>query len=236
MKQQWERLAGKIDALSLRERGILFVVLALSIIFLVNHLAIEPQFARQKLLSDRIKQEQLQITALQVEIGQRLAGQRVDPDAEIRQRLASARQTLAQIDSGLRELQKNLVRPEKMTALLEGILQRNRKLQLLSLKNLPVSNLLEAASESGLPAKTGAAATAAVTRTAEPAGGAIYKHEVEIVLQGSYPDMLNYMRELEQLPEQVYWSRARLAVDDYPKATLSLKLFTLSLDKAWLDL
>lgn len=226
MKQQWEQLAGKIDALSLRERAILFVVLALTIVFLVDSLVIEPQFARQKMLSDRIRQDQRQIAALQQEIGVRLTGKRADPDAETRRRLVSARQTLAQVDDSMRELHKNLVRPEKIAALLEGILQRNRKLQLLSLKSLPVSNVAEAGGQNaGLPAKSDAVLTAA-----------IYKHEVEIVVQGSYPEMLNYLRELENLPEQVYWGKARLNVDEYPDASLTLNLFTLSLDKAWLDL
>jgi MSHA biogenesis protein MshJ len=66
--------------------------------------------------------------------------------------------------------------------------------------------------------------------------GAIYKHEVEIVFQGNYLDMLSYMRELESLPEQVYWNKGKLTVIEYPKASLTLNLFTLSLEKKWLNL
>ncbi|MBI3284295.1 MAG: type II secretion system protein M [Burkholderiales bacterium] len=227
MKQQWEQVAGRIDALSLRERGILFVLTAFVIIFLVNSLVIEPQFARQKILSDRIKQSQAQLAALQLEIGQRAALRHADPDAENKRRLAGARQQLAQIDRSLLAVQKNLVLPEKMASLLEGILKRNQHLQLLSMKSLPVVNILDA---------DGASAKIAVAGGIPAAGGAIYKHEMEIVVQGRYPDMLNYMRELEKLPEQVYWSKARMTVDEYPKASLTLNLFTISLDKKWLDL
>lgn len=244
MKQKWEQLATKIDALSLRERAILLLLIAAAIILLVVHFLIDPQFAKQKMLSENIKLEQLQISALQVEMEQRIAGKSVDPDAENKRRLVSAQQTLKQIDNSLSELQKNLVHPEKMAALLEEILHRNHSLQLVSLKSLPVVDVIdESGLGNGLIAKVTAGANAAMNAVAATVsnapgtlGGSIYKHEVEIVLQGSYLDMLAYMHELENLPEQVYWSNARLNVEAYPKATLTLNLFTLSLDKKWLDL
>lgn len=243
MKQKWEQLAARIDLMSLRERVILFGVISLAIIMLFNSLVIDPQFAKQKMLADKIKQEQQQINSIQQEIAQRVAGNRVDPDADIKRRLAAAQQQLAQIDASLQQVQKNLVKPEKMAFLLEGILKRNLKLQLVSLKSLPATNVIEAAGSSGFMAKVNAAVgavTAAVSNSTKPdesgVGGAIYKHEVEIVLQGNYLDMLSYMRELENLPEQVYWSKGKMTVLEYPKANLTLNLFTLSLDKKWLNL
>lgn len=248
MKQKWEQLAAKIDLLSLRERGILFTLMSLAVIILFNSLVIEPQFLKQKLLADQMKQEQAQISVLQQEIAQRMAGKIVDPDAENKQRLASAHLQLAQIDRSFQEVQKNLVRPEKMTLLLEGILKRNVKLQLVSLKSLPVVNVIEQAGNAiSLTGNVKAAVNSAVKNVANPAlpakaeaeanvDGGIYKHEVQIVLQGNYLDMLSYMRELEGLPEEVYWSRASMTVLEYPKARLTLNLFTLSLEKKWLNL
>ncbi|MES2048537.1 MAG: MSHA biogenesis protein MshJ [Pseudomonadota bacterium] len=240
-EQQWEQLTNKIDALTLRERGILLVVIAFVIIFLFNSLLIEPQYLKQKILSDKIKQEQAQIAATRMEIAQRVANISVDPDAELKKRIAGAEQQLLQIDNSLQDLQKNLVRPEKMTGLLESMLKRNHKLQLLSLKNLPVVNVIDEMEDTlGLGSKIIAVAKG-VTGTSPNVAeqnmhGAIYKHEVEIVLQGSYLDMLNYMRELESLPEQVYWNKGKLTVIEYPKASLSLSVFTLSLEKKWLNL
>ena len=240
-EQQWTQLTNKIDTLSLRERGIMLLVISAAIIFLFNNLLIDPQYAKQKILSDKIKQEQAQIAATRMEITQRVANMSADPDAEIKKRIASAEQQLVQIDNTLQELQKNLVRPEKMTALLESILKRNHKLQLLSLKNMPVINVIdELEGATSMTSK----AVAAINPTAgtianlpdQNLHGAIYKHEVEIVLQGSYLDMLNYMRELESLPEQVYWNQGKFNVIEYPKASLTLHLFTLSLEKKWLNL
>ena len=55
-------------------------------------------------------------------------------------------------------------------------------------------------------------------------------------MRGTYLDMLRYMAQLETIPMQVFWGKARLEVEEYPQATLTLTLYTLSLDKKWLNL
>jgi MSHA biogenesis protein MshJ len=47
---------------------------------------------------------------------------------------------------------------------------------------------------------------------------------------------MNYLEQLEAMPWQLLWANAKLNVDEYPKSTLTLRLFTLSLDKKWLNL
>jgi MSHA biogenesis protein MshJ len=43
------------------------------------------------------------------------------------------------------------------------------------------------------------------------------------------------LRKLEkQLPTQLYWGRADLAVAEYPSVTLKLTIYTVSFDRAWL--
>ena len=64
----------------------------------------------------------------------------------------------------------------------------------------------------------------------------LYRHGVEMVLQGSYPDMVAYMETLERLPVQLFWGKAQLDAQSYPEAKLTLTLYTLSLDDKWLKL
>jgi MSHA biogenesis protein MshJ len=193
----------------------------------------------------------MQIASLQTEIMQRAAGIVVDPDANLKKRLADSKRQIEEFNQGLTDLKKNLVPPEKMANLLEQILKRNHRLQLVSLKTLPAVDLLD---QTKADAKEGASALGnAVNKVTEKttekvanlfnlfdAGektqGGIYQHEVEIVLEGNYLDMLSTMQELEALPEQVYWRSAKLSVLEYPKASLNMHVFTLSLDKKWLNL
>jgi MSHA biogenesis protein MshJ len=239
MKQYWQRMVLRIDALSLRERAIIFAMAALVLITLVNTVLLEPQFAKQKLLSERIKQEQEKIAGIQAEIQQKVRAQSIDPDAATRIRLQALMQQSAQMQGAMRDVQKGLVSPDKMSELLESILKQNGKLRLVSLKTLPVTGLNESVSESktaGEKTAVAAASPAKDKQESQPAAGFVYRHGVEVMVQGGYLDMMNYMAALEAMPWQLFWGRAKLSVDEYPKATLTLTLFTLSLDSAWLNI
>jgi MSHA biogenesis protein MshJ len=239
MTQYWQKMMLKIDALSLRERVIIFAMIAIMLIVTVNITLLDPQFVKQKNLSDQIQAQQAKINLIQAEIRQTIQVQS-DPDAVGRGRLQSLKQQATQMQAVLLDMQKGLVSPDKMSVLLEDILKRNGNLRLLSLKTLPVSSLAEPIpSDTKITGvKTVVTASSPVKSTADnqPVAGSVYKHGVEIVVQGAYLDMMNYMAELEAMPWQLFWGKAKLNVDEYPKATLTLTLFTMSLDKKWLNL
>ena len=230
MKPQLQKLAQKIDALSLRERVIVFLALAFALLFLVNHLLLEPQFARQKQLAAQIQQDQATMKSLQSSIQALITARELDPDAANLLRLQALQLQSTQAKSKLLDLQKGLVSPERMSSLLEDILTRNGNLRLIALKTLPAVGLV--ASGGVAPASKSGATAAPLS----PSVAYVYKHGVEITIQGSYADMLRYLTELEAIPWQLYWGKTTLEAGTYPQATLSLTLFTLSLDRKWLNL
>jgi MSHA biogenesis protein MshJ len=234
MKQQWEKFALRIDALSLRERVIVFAAAVMILILLVNSFLLDPQYVRQTALSQQIRQQQSQIADIQNQIQQTVKARELDPDQPERARLRLLNEEAGRMNAALTDLQKRLVPPNRMADLLEDVLKRNNKLLLVSLKTLPVTSLNDIAQD----VKADKSAAVQPAPTAEELSGAqtVYKHTVELTVQGSYMDMLAYMRELEALPWELFWGGAQLRVDAYPKATLTLTLFTLSLDKKWLDL
>ncbi|WP_294264249.1 hypothetical protein, partial [Propionivibrio sp.] len=121
-----------------------------------------------------------------------------------------------------------LVPPERMSALLEDMIGRKSGLRLLSLKTLPVSPLLEK--------KAGAEASGAEKSVDKPANtsAGLFKHGVEIRLEGSYQELTAYLERLEQAKSKLLWSSASLAAEQHPKLVLTLTVYTLSLDRAWL--
>ena len=240
MKQYWLKVSQKIDSLTLRERAIIFGMAAFMLIMLVNTALLDPQFKKQNELSQRIRQEQSQTAGIQAEIQQKVKLQDGDPDKQDRERLVQLRRQALQINDALRNMQKGLVSPDKMAELLESILKRNTSLKLVSLKSLPASNIAASstmqertANEKGAAVQLDKATTASA---ASPVVDAIYKHGVEIKVQGAYLDMLAYMTALEETSWQLLWGKADLTVDEYPKSTLTLTLYTLSLDRRWLNL
>ena len=64
----------------------------------------------------------------------------------------------------------------------------------------------------------------------------LHRHGVEVVLQGSYADMVQYMQALQAMPTRVFWGAAHLDAATYPSATLTLTLHTLSMDDTWIAL
>ena len=63
----------------------------------------------------------------------------------------------------------------------------------------------------------------------------MYKHGVQITVRGSYADLTQYMAALENLPTRMFWGMAKMNVVQYPTSELTLTLYTLSLDKTWLQ-
>lgn len=241
MKQTLQRLILKVDAMSLRERIMIFAGTALTLMLLLNALLFDPQFAQQKQLSQQIKSEQSKIAGMQTEIQQKVQSQADDPDAANKELLKQLQQQSQQMHADLLGLNNVLVKPENMASVLEDILKRNGKLRLISLNTLPVSSLTSAApNEAKVPAEKSVVPTPPATVPAAAQSLAdtsqIYKHGVEIVVQGTYLDMMSYMSALEAMPWQLFWGKAKMHVETYPEATLSLTLFTLSLDKKWLNL
>ena len=74
----------------------------------------------------------------------------------------------------------------------------------------------------------------AVKPAAPTGSGQIYRHGVEIAVSGSYLDLLAYLKDLEKLPNQLYWGKLELSAAAYPQVTLKLSVYTLSLNLAWL--
>lgn len=231
-KNYWQKAADKIDAMNLRERGLIFFMAALIIVTFVDTWFIEPLLARQKVLSQQVVQQQGAIKAIQVQL-QALAQARLkDPDAATRAQLEALRQELAATEALLQGKRQQLVAPGEMVRLLDEALSKNKRLEMVLLRTLPAASLTGAQSQPAV--KEGASVKAGSPPASEQKQ--IFKHGVEIAVRGSYLDLLVYVMELEKLPWQMFWGKAELRVEQYPAATLTLTVYTLSLDKAWMTI
>lgn len=233
MKQYWQKMSARTDALSLRERVLVFAAAATILLVLTQQLVLDPLFQRQQVLSEKIREDQAATAILEAQIQGIARAQTLDPDAANRLRVAALEQEADGLTERLHTLHKGLVAPADMPALLEAILKRHGGLRLQSLKTFAPENIV--AAPAGPEAAKPSLAAGKVEKPAEPAA-VVYKHGVEIVVQGSYLDMLGYMAELESMPWQVFWARGALQAGEYPSSRLVLHLYTLSLEKKWLNM
>lgn len=145
--------------------------------------------------------------------------------------LAQWRQRLRDADASLRAHEDSLVGADRMLDLLDKLLARHGEVRVRGLRSLGRSDLLNPA------AAPAAAASSATSPAAVPAPVVgLYRHGVELVLEGSYADLLGYLKAMEALPQRVLWGGTSLQVEQHPRCVLTLRVYTLSRDPNWLEL
>ena len=225
MKRYWELVRGKIDGMSLRERAVIFLAAAFVVVASVNAVLLNPLLVKQTALSAQLVQKQEKMKELQAQLQAHSQARRDDQYSPLRTRLAQLKQRLQEQDGYLQSHRDRLVEPDKMAELLEQVLNKNDKLQLVELKTLPASLLVE---------KPQAAASQSPAADLSVGQKQVFKHGIQITVRGGYLDMLRYLAALEKMPVQMFWGEVSLSVEKYPDAVLTLTLYTLSLDKTWL--
>jgi len=214
MKRYWLQAQTRIDAMSVRERVMIFAATVFVLIAVLNAVFLDPLLAKQKLKLAEVVQQQEKLKELQASMQGLMQAKLNDDHSPLRSQIAGVKQQLLEHDRYLQNRKDKLVSPGKMAALLEQVLKNNDKLQLLELKTLPLSLLIE-------PGKTSAAQQ-------------IYKHGVQLTVRGGYLDLMRYLSTLEKLPTQMFWGEVTLTVEKYPNAVMILTVYTLSMDKTWL--
>lgn len=231
MKAQWEQWMGKFDALQPRERVMVALGALVLLWALFDNLLLTPMLNKQKLYRQEIATHQSEATQFQQQTQQIIEASKIDPDAGNKQRLAQLQQQLAEKDAQLQSAQQQLIAPDRMPKVLESLLQRDKAVKLVSLTTMPVSGLMDAS------AGRAVAATGSDGKTAAPfADFGIYKHGFEVKLEGGYLDLMRYVSALENSSWHMLWGGMNLDASAYPRSTLTLTLYTLSLDKAWLSI
>ncbi len=218
----WRQWGEKFAARSLRERALMTGGVVVVVVLLFDTLALNPLAVQYKRLNGQVAEARAAIKAGE----QVLASGRdtVDPDEVKRRYRDGLRKQIAEIDGKLQGLQKQLVPPDQVANLLEGVLARERGLALVSLRKLPVQQFQ---TTTGSAAKGESKGSVAGERS-------IYQHSFEIEVEGSYVELHGYLAHLEKLPWQLFWGKAELDAGKHPRLKLKLTVHTLSMNKVWL--
>lgn len=218
MKQTFQLWAERIDARSLRERLLIFAAAALALVMLVVSLVLDPLTARRKTLLSNLEAQQTRMDAARLQVQTLVANQARDPDAELKARLSALKQRSAELDARLSGLERSLVRADRMGEVLRDLLARNPGVRLVALSSLPPAAL----AADGKPAD-------------DKRPAVLYRHGVEISVEGTYADLYAYVKAIESSPWRFVWSGVSLTVVEWPVSRLTLTLHTLSLDRSWLS-
>ncbi|MGD0492723.1 MAG: hypothetical protein ABSC32_14355 [Steroidobacteraceae bacterium] len=215
-------LIERLDALTLRERLIIFGAGVTLVYIAWQTLLMDPLAARAKSAEQHLAEVRRQASVID-QIG---TASSQDPAvaAALRNRALSER--LTALDREINSAAQGYVAPQRMNELLQALLAEQHGLKLISLTNLPVESL----SQPDGPKVDGHAGNSIAAGDRGP-----FLHPVEIVVEGDYASVVAYLRAVEGLPWRIHWRKLELAAGHYPVNRVKLVIGALSLSPDWMS-
>jgi MSHA biogenesis protein MshJ len=212
---RWRRWRRAFDARLTTERRLLIVAAACVTWFALDTVWVTPSYQRMsKAIAAKRAAESSQqsLASQQTQIAAAMATQQRDAQAQ----LAQLRERVAKGEKDLSEVQSQLAPAREMGHLLEAMLARHGQLRLQAMRTLaPIQvHLGQGDKEAGL----------------------LYNHGMEMVVQGSYQDLVTWLQSVEGMPRHLVWDSMKLSSDDQARLSLHLQVHTLSPDKDALEI
>jgi MSHA biogenesis protein MshJ len=205
---QWQSLDRRYQALSKRERALVALCCTAVLGMVVDRFWVMPAWAAWS----QARQARQQSTQVLQTLDASITALHQRKDLDTRQ--LQAELAALQARTGRPEAEgraSDLVSPADMLPLLEQLLGRHSGLKLRSLQSLG-----RAALGQGAPT--------------------LYRHGVELTVEGRYADLIDYLKTLEASPQRLLWGSLQLKVLQHPQVLLTLRLHTLSTDAHWVEI
>lgn len=209
------KYASKFDAMTMRERALISVAALGVLLLLWNMVLMQPLTAREKALQDELDgiSTDMSNTAQAME-------EAMGPTNTAMAQIKTAQSELADIDNQLSTTIAGMIPPQHMAQVVRDVLQQQHGLTLISLRNLPVTPLVDTSAPAG---------NAVSTQKSGP-----FVHPLEVVVEGNYADIVAYLKALETMKWHVYWNELELETKHYPVNRVRIEMSTLSLDDTWM--
>jgi MSHA biogenesis protein MshJ len=153
-----------------------------------------------------------------------------DPNIPLRKQFKEVLVESKSLQEKINLLTQALVAPKQMVSLLESVLTQDKQLKLISLINLPEEAMN--IQGSNLTSDASSAVDASnIPNTNAGQEALIYRHTFDIELETTYDSALSYLKRLDDLPWQLFWQDLKYQSTQYPKGTLNIRIYTLSMSK-----
>lgn len=201
MKAFWMQQARRINALSLRERVIMFASLAVALGALADALVLTPQMNAQKAMAKQLRQQTTELDGLRGQLASLQGTGAADtPLGRLQRSLAETRTERDEVDAELKQRSSVEGGAARLPELLERVLKRHERLTLLRLT------------------------TAAPAPPREGQAASLPLQGVDLHVSGSYGDLASYLAEIETAMPGLRWSELRLSSQTQPPV-LKLRVY-----------
>lgn len=232
----WRKIDEAWDKLSRREKVLLFFTAAVVPVMLLFVMVLEPSLDRMQGVEDKISSMERSIHTQERMLRVLQDADLPDPNAKAQKQLEALVNRLDKLDGEVERFARNLVGPEQMLGLLHSVLEVEKELKLVEAVSLPVEPLVlsqETGDDAAASAQT-VGKSAEREREKAMQDAVIYIHPFEVQLEGSYQALYQYLKGLEALHQGFFWDRLQYSAEEYPKASIRLRVHTLSTEESWL--
>ncbi|BDY06750.1 hypothetical protein [Ferrimonas sp. YFM] len=203
--KQLDRLRQQFEAMTSRERVLIFGALQVMVLAIGLLMVAEPMWLKlQKLRSStaQLESQLPQFQAQVLELNDRLT---LDVNEDSRNRLQTLSSEIEQAQAALGDRVIGLILPEQMPSVLAQMLTSASGVELVSLVSNPSEPLA--------------------------AGSSLYQHGLTLKLKGEFFSLMKVLGKMEALPQQFYWQKVDYQVESYPIAVMTLDIYTLGTEK-----
>lgn len=214
-----KRLFKKTNNFSLRARVLIFVVGIVFVYGVWELLLFNPIVSKRKANQIELQQTDRNVSRLEKQAQMILNDAKQDPQKQLEQRHNDLQKQTTQLSQHLYRVTTQLMPPSEMVQVIKSMLQTHPGLQVHRFTSKKPELVNPATSDS----KGATKKTKKIIQTQH-----IYRHHVLIELEGSFFDILDYLKQMERLPWHIVWDDFEYKVLDYPTASVTVKLHTLS--------
>lgn len=215
LKSRLMAVAERVDAMSVRERGLIFFAVMVVLYLIAYNVVFGPLRIEQTRLEKDLRAKQTQVRSTDAQIAGMFSPDGKDANAENRNKVQVLSARIKDLDEEMDRLTTGVVTPKEMAKLVEQMLTRNRNLELVKLEALPSTPIDGEAS------------------VARP-GETVYRHGMRVEFKGRYFDIVEYLKALEGMQWKVFWGEVSLESDKYPLSKVSIVIYTLSRYPGWI--
>lgn len=213
---QYQQLSDKFSALENREKQLILWVSFGLIVYLFFWFGISPALEDMSAADKTATRKESEYKALVIQRDAIQQALSVDYTQRMQQELDNARKALLSVDDALLSLNEGFVAADRMPELLMTLLNEENNVSLVNFNVEPTQTI-----------RFGEGETQSTS---------FYRHNMRLVIEGSYFDLRSYLARLQAAPEKVIVTDFAYNVDEYPSASLTLGLATVSNNATFISL
>jgi len=222
---QWLAYSEKFSNTTPREQYLIIASGLVAIIFILYSLFLEAPIQRVEQLNKQViqteqnnKNNQDSIRVLEQALSE-------DPNVALRKQLLQYQAKLGGIDERLLALTSDLIDPIQMRYALIKLLKLQEGVKLLSFRVLPASAVTQSKTNSATDKIANVTVGDIKAQTEQLQ---LYRHGINIKLQGQYFQLKDYLTQLEGLSWTFFWQEFDYQLKVYPVSELEIEIYSLS--------